>query len=122
MREGNYCQDKDDSEPDPYIGLLNTDLTVMEEMISEALAPRKARFLFDGITQLMTSVLISNLKQIKQINIHGVNRLVSNVHSLQQNLISFTVVFDKDLEKAKKYFTLLAYSGSVTSYLNIGYS
>ena len=46
-------------EPDPYIGLLNTDLTEMEEIIANSLPPRQARFIFDGITGLMCTVLAS---------------------------------------------------------------
>ncbi|KAJ3272681.1 von Willebrand factor A domain-containing protein 8 [Terramyces sp. JEL0728] len=44
MREGNYCLEEEYFEPDPYIGLLNTDLTTIEEMIVEALPMRKASF------------------------------------------------------------------------------
>ncbi|KAJ3373709.1 hypothetical protein HDU91_006038 [Kappamyces sp. JEL0680] len=111
IREGSYFTDEDLFEPDPYIGLLNSDLTMMEEMISDALPPRLARFLFDGITQLMSAILISNVKHLRQVNANGVNRLLSNVVALHQNLISFTALYDKDLDKAKKYFSLLKMTG-----------
>jgi exocyst complex component 4 len=107
IREGNYCAEDEQLDPDPYIGLLNTDLTQIEEMIMEALPPRQARFIFEGLTQLMTSVLIVNLRHLKQVNKNGVTKLLNNVHSLQQNLIGFTLVQDQHLEKAKKYFECL---------------
>ena len=114
IREGNYNSEEDHPEPDPYIGLLNTDLTMMEEMISESLPPRLSRFLFDGITQLMTAVLISNTKTLKMVNACGIERLLSNVLSLQQNLISFTSIHENELEKCKKFFLLFNKTANVS--------
>lgn len=113
MREGNYSSEEENSEPDPYIGLLNNDLTIMEEIISESLPPRQARFLFDGITELMSTVLISNVRTLRQISGNGVNRLLSNILALQQNLISFTTLYENHLDRAKKYLSLLQLEGPV---------
>ncbi len=107
MREGNYVSDEEQIEPDPYIGLLNSDLIQIEEMILQSLPPRKARFIFDGITELMATILMQNLRHIRQININGIKRLLSNVHALQQNLASFTYVQDQYLERCSQYFELL---------------
>jgi exocyst complex component 4 len=113
IREGNYNSEEENPEPDPYAGLLNNDLTLMEEMISAALPPRLSRFLFDGITQLMTAVLISNTKTLKVVNASGIERLLGNVLSLQQNLISFTSIHENDLEKCKKFYLLFTKSSNV---------
>lgn len=56
---------------------------------------------------MISSVLILNIKQLKQINANGVTRLLNNVHSLQQNLISFTCIQDENLKRARLYFELL---------------
>ena len=111
IREGNYCAEEEQLDPDPYIGLLNNDLTQLEEMIMDALPPRQAKFAFEGLTQLMASVLIVNLRHLKQINDNGTKRLLSNVHSLQQNLIGFSLIQDQHLDKARKYFECLARRG-----------
>jgi exocyst complex component 4 len=113
IREGNYNSEEEHPEPDPYIGLLNTDLTMMEEMISESLPPRLSRFVFDGITQLMSAVLISNTKSLKVVNAFGIERLLSNVLSLQQNLISFTSIYENELEKCKKFYLLFSKNAEV---------
>ncbi|KAJ2992926.1 hypothetical protein HDV02_002743 [Globomyces sp. JEL0801] len=124
IRDGNHNPDELIMEPDPYIGLLNSDLTAVEELISEAISPRKTgyydhcfvyiyRFLFEGITQLMTHVLLMNLKLIREINMNGVVRLVSNVQALEQNFISFNTLYTNDLDRAKKYFQLLGMDGPV---------
>jgi exocyst complex component 4 len=109
--QGNYFVDEVTYQPDPYIGLLNGDLTMIEEMISDSLPPRQARFLFDGITHLISSILIGNIKHLKNVNQYGVKRLLSNILSLQQNLISFSALHEKDLDRAKKYFSLLQLTG-----------
>ncbi|KAI8894398.1 Sec8 exocyst complex component-specific domain-containing protein [Globomyces pollinis-pini] len=111
IRDGNHNPDELIMEPDPYIGLLNSDLTAVEELISEAISPRKTGFLFEGITQLMTHVLLMNLKLIREINMNGVVRLVSNVQALEQNFISFNTLYTNDLDRAKKYFQLLGMDG-----------
>ena len=99
-------------DPDPYIGILNTDLTEMEEMICESLPTRKANFVFDNITKLIDKILLKGVKMLKGVNKNGVLKLVSNVESLQQNLIGFVVVQDNQLSKTKKYFKLMTFSGA----------
>ena len=72
--KGNYVGEEDNPEPDPYIGLLNTDLTEMEEIITNSISPRKARFIFDGITGLISTVLIHNIRQLRQLSLCGIER------------------------------------------------
>ena len=74
-------------EPDPYIILLNTDLTEMEEIITTSLPPRFARFVFDGITGLMCSVLIHNIRQLRQVTLSGADRYVLILLLASQKLI-----------------------------------
>ena len=112
LREGNYAPDEEQTDPDPYINILNTDLTEMEELICESLPPRKANFVFDNITKLIDKILLNGVRMLKQVNKNGVLKLVSNVESLQQNLIGFVLVQDNQLSKTKKYFKLMTMSGS----------
>ena len=84
----------------------------MEEMICESLPNRKANFVFDNITKLIDKILLKGVKMLKGVNKNGVLKLVSNVESLQQNLIGFVVVQDNQLAKTKKYFKLMTLSGA----------
>ncbi|KAJ3037903.1 Exocyst complex component 4 [Rhizophlyctis rosea] len=108
MREGNYHLEDESFEPDPYIGLLNQDLTNMEEMLTSMLPETKIRFLFDGLAFLIANVLCANLRHIKRVNQHGVQKLIRNVLSLQQNLTNIAAVHDKRLDRAKTYYELLS--------------
>ncbi|TPX58983.1 hypothetical protein PhCBS80983_g02766 [Powellomyces hirtus] len=107
MREGTYYLDDESQEPDPYIGLLNTDLSTVEEAMSAVLHPERTRFIFDGLACLISQVLCANIKHLKRTNSHGVGKLVRNVQSLQQNLTNISSVHFKNLDRAKDYFELL---------------
>ncbi|TPX72632.1 hypothetical protein SpCBS45565_g00189 [Spizellomyces sp. 'palustris'] len=111
MREGSYYLEDDSLEPDPYIGLLNLDLSTIEEAISAVLHPRRTRFIFDGLAYLIAHTLCSNLRYIRRVNRHGVSKLVRNVQSLQQNLTNVTSVNFRSLDRAKQYFELLNLNG-----------
>ncbi|KND01717.1 uncharacterized protein SPPG_03510 [Spizellomyces punctatus DAOM BR117] len=111
MREGSYYLEDDTLEPDPYIGLLNLDLSTIEEAISAVLHPRRTRFIFDGLAYLIAHTLCSNLRYIRRVNRHGVSKLVRNVQSLQQNLTNVTSVNFRSLDRAKQYFELLNLNG-----------
>ncbi|KAJ3085595.1 hypothetical protein HK102_014020 [Quaeritorhiza haematococci] len=111
MREGNYYLESEPLEPDPYILSLNEDLTICEEIMSTALPTRRIRFLFDGLANVMTHILCTNLRHIKRVNAFGVNKLIRNVQSLQQNLTNIAAVHEKGLDRARQYFELLKLSG-----------
>ena len=62
--------------------------------------------MFDGLTQLMSTLLIHNVRYLRQINANGIQRLINNVFSLQQNLITSTIVDNHDLDRCRKYYEL----------------
>lgn len=62
--------------------------------------------MFDGLTQLMCTLLIHNVRYLRQINSNGIQRLINNIFSLQQNLITFTIVDNHDLDRCRKYYEL----------------
>ncbi|KAI8925799.1 Sec8 exocyst complex component-specific domain-containing protein [Entophlyctis helioformis] len=108
IREGSYMFEEDNPDPDAYILMLNADLSAVEEIISAALPPRRIKFLFDGLGELMSFVLTSNLRHIRVVNKHGVVRLTRNVLSLQQNLTNLSGVHQKSLDRPRIYYELLA--------------
>ncbi|KAJ8325200.1 hypothetical protein BDV3_007243 [Batrachochytrium dendrobatidis] len=107
LREGTYVSDDSNPSPDPYISMLNMDLSAAEEVVVTALPIRKTRFLFDGLGELMAQVLIFNLRYIRTVNLNGVLRLVRNIQSLQQNLTNLACAHQESLDRAKTYYELL---------------
>ncbi|KAH6571183.1 hypothetical protein BASA50_005377 [Batrachochytrium salamandrivorans] len=107
LREGNYMSEDTNPVPDPYISMLNLDLSSAEEVVAAALPMRKTRFLFDGLGEVMAQVLIFNLRYIRTVNKNGVMRLVRNVQSLQQNLTNLACAHQQSLDRAKAYYELL---------------
>ncbi|KAJ3217398.1 hypothetical protein HDU67_007981 [Dinochytrium kinnereticum] len=111
MREvGNYNLADEPGEPDPYVSLLNEDLINVEEGVNNALPTRRIRFLFDGLSSLITHTLCSNLRYVKQVNHFGVLKLLRNVQSIQHCLTNIAAIHEKGLDRARDYFTLLGFS------------
>jgi hypothetical protein len=113
IREGSYFLDEEDPAPDPYIDTLNADLSSFEETMANSLPPRIQRFLFDGLSQLMCYVLMTNMRYIRRFNKNGVVRLVRNVYSLQQNLTNLVSIVDSDFSRVKTYTELAGKNGYV---------
>ncbi|KAI8818997.1 Sec8 exocyst complex component-specific domain-containing protein [Fimicolochytrium jonesii] len=112
MREGTYDLDDDTQDPDPYIGILNTDLSTLEEVLSGVMGPKRTRFIFSGLPHLISATLTAALPHIKKPTVpHGTRKLVRNVCALQQNLTNIASVHDVGLERAKDYFALLELPG-----------
>ena len=62
----------------------------------------------------MSHILRTNLRRIKRVNEAGVQKLIRNVQSLQQNLTNLLSVKDKkELETVVQYYELFLLSGSV---------
>ena len=120
MIEGNYFMYNQVQEPDAYIWKLNQDLTEFQQEITDSLSPNKVKFLFDGLSNLMCFMFMVDLKLIKRINMNGVNKLVRNVNALKQCMINVSVLTDRCLDKALKYFSVMLNSGNVF-FGNIGY-
>ncbi|KAI8614367.1 Sec8 exocyst complex component-specific domain-containing protein [Chytriomyces sp. MP71] len=111
MREGAYHLENEPYEPDSYINALNQDLIMIQETVGLALPLRKIRFLYDGLSYLITHILRVNLKYVRRINRFGVQKLLRNVESLQQCLTNIAAVHERGLESVRVYYELLNTSG-----------
>lgn len=61
----------------------------------------------------MSHILITNFKHIKRLNTFGMEKLIRNVRSIQQNLTNIVSMHEKGLDKAKQYYELLISGGEV---------
>lgn len=113
IREGSYHIEENDPDPDPYIDILNVDLSAFEELMVLSVSPRIQRFLFDGLAQLINHCLMANIQQIKRLNKNGVIRLSRNIQSLQQNLTHLSSIQDNNLSRVKLFVELAGFSAPV---------
>jgi len=65
------------------------------------------RYLFEGVGFLVSSILISNISEIKRINQNGIKKMCRNIFAIQQNLTNITMSREGDLDRARQYYELL---------------
>ncbi|CAO1627775.1 unnamed protein product [Parajaminaea phylloscopi] len=91
VSEGNYLVDESSAEPDPHVVDLNADFSNLDDILADCLRPDDHRFLFDGMANLMDTLLISSVRKIKALNRPGVSKMIRNILALQQNLKSIII-------------------------------
>ncbi|KAJ8509424.1 hypothetical protein ONZ45_g8399 [Pleurotus djamor] len=107
FRNGNYFPDRESTDPDPNIALLNTELTQCEELISAHLPTKSSHFVFSGLDILLEQQLIANAHFLSRVNSLGVNKLVRNIQALQQNIRAIAPKGQNiDFKRAKQYYSL----------------
>ncbi|KAG8191429.1 hypothetical protein JTE90_020682 [Oedothorax gibbosus] len=106
-KQGSYISRKDDEEPEPAIVKLNSDLSKIDESLSPVLQPKKIRYVFEGLGELLSTIMIKSVGDIKKINENGVKKMGRNIFAIQQNLAGITMTREVALDRARQYFDLL---------------
>ncbi|XP_046631029.1 exocyst complex component 4-like [Daphnia pulicaria] len=106
-RQAQFWLNGDNQEPDPEIGRLSRDLTAIDESLSAFIQPRKHRYIFEGVSHLVSSIIMSSVQHIRRMNENGVKKMCRNIFSLQQTLTSITLAREPALDHARQYFELL---------------
>ncbi|KAH8099379.1 Sec8 exocyst complex component-specific domain-containing protein [Cristinia sonorae] len=113
LQSGNYRIEQEATEPDPHITDLNIELSKCDEIVLRTLPAEERRFVFEGIGQLMESLLISNARYIRRTNEMGILKMTRNILALQQNVK--TIAIEKRLtpfDRAKRFYSLFNMSTS----------
>jgi len=118
-RQAQFWLNGDNQEPDPEIGRLSRDLVSIDEALSAFLQRRKHRYIFEGVSHLIASIIMSCVQHIRRINENGVKKMCRNIFSLQQTLTNITLAREPALDYARQYFELLCLAPEVTYYLII---
>ncbi|EJD03693.1 uncharacterized protein FOMMEDRAFT_81678 [Fomitiporia mediterranea MF3/22] len=107
MRHGNYRIDQEDSEPDPHIIDLNSELGQADDCLSSTLPEKERLFSFVGLESLMEELLISNARYIRFANIHGIRKILRNIIAIRQSLKMLSSWSStSDFERAREFFGL----------------
>lgn len=106
-RESSFVCHMDSIEIDVQIPQMVKDLRDIEDLCVSALVPRKIRYLFDGLSYLLASIIISSTSYIKKINRNGVKKMCQNIFTIQQELANIMARREINLDLARQYFELL---------------
>lgn len=109
-KQGSYVNRKDDQEPEPEVVRLNTDLSKIDEALAPILQQKKIKYVFEGLGELLSTILINSVSNIKKINENGVKKMGRNIFAIQQNLAGITMTREVALDRARQYFDLLNHS------------
>eukprot|EP01134_Creolimax_fragrantissima_P001802 CFRG1802T1 len=107
LQKSVYFLEEVPTQPDPNVMLLNDALSSIEDAIGNYLPTPKIEFIFDQVAELMCSVLMTYIDQIKKINTKGVTKMYYNIHGLKQNLTNITSTYNTEFVKAIGYYELL---------------
>ncbi|XP_020616712.1 exocyst complex component 4-like [Orbicella faveolata] len=103
----NYVCNSNAMDPDSNVNNLNKSLSSFEEIATACMGHYKFRYLFEGVGFLVSSILISNISEIKRINQNGIKKMCRNIFAIQQNLTNITMSREGDLDRARQYYELL---------------
>ncbi|XP_015791673.1 exocyst complex component 4 [Tetranychus urticae] len=106
VTKGNFAPGIDAQEPDVEVVQLNKDLSSVDEALSLSLQQWKLKYVFEGVSHLVATILINSASSIDRINHNGVKKMCRNIFAIQQNLTSITMSREVALDYARQYFEL----------------
>ncbi|CAH3034604.1 unnamed protein product [Porites lobata] len=107
VQESSYMCSSNAMDPDSNVNNLNKSLSAFEEIATACMGHYKFRYLFEGVGFLVSSILVSNISEIKRINQNGIKKMCRNIFAIQQNLTNITMSREADLDRARQYYELL---------------
>lgn len=97
----------DSTDPSNEIIQLNKDLLAVEDALDSSLQPQKIQYVFEGVSHLVSAILISSTATIKRINSNGVKKMCRNIFAVQHTLTaSITGRRELALDQAKIFYEL----------------
>jgi len=106
LKRSNYYLNEEALEPDYFINDLSKDLSINEEVMSSSLPTIKKRFLFDGLAQLISNILIRYTQKVGKVSMFGIKKLIRNLFALQQSLTNIIVSQENYFDRVRKYYEL----------------
>lgn len=114
IRKSKYYCDIEQVEADPLVVAFCKELLTLEKNLAASLSSSTSEFVFAGLSDFLSSLLIRNMKYMKRVNKHGIRRICRSIFALQQTLgviskstESESRVVEQRLDVAMKYYELL---------------
>jgi exocyst complex component 4 len=99
---------QDSTDPSQEVVRLNADLLAIEEILSTTIDEKKVIYIFEGVSHLVSVVLMDAVTNIRKINKNGVKKMCRNIFSVQHTLTSnITGSRESSLDSAKQFYELL---------------
>jgi len=98
---------QESTDPNHEVTKLTQDLLQIEEELTASLQERKTRYIFEGVSHLISVIFIAAAEHINKINSNGVKKMCRNIFNVQQTLNSrITGSRETSLDHAKQYYEL----------------
>ncbi|CAL8099191.1 unnamed protein product [Calicophoron daubneyi] len=101
-----YLCPVDDVDVDKYVTDFLSYLEQVQDMLVHTLSRHKFRFIFDGLGDFISQLLLRLIPQIPRMNANGNKKMCRNVYRLQQALASLTETHESDLIRVKQLYEL----------------
>eukprot|EP00127_Corallochytrium_limacisporum_P004165 Clim_evm110s157 gene=Clim_evmTU110s157 len=103
----NLVCEQDQIQPQPVVLLLCKDFWIFEEALSTSADEAVFAFVLESSAQLLTQMLLSAGRKIEKANIHGIQRMLRNIWTLQQNLNDIKGSHVEDMDTASVFFSTI---------------
>ncbi|CAG7822682.1 unnamed protein product [Allacma fusca] len=107
--KGEFAPAVDSQVADAEVVQLNRDLMDIESALNSSLQPVKNKYIFEGVGQLVSTILINGAQDMRRINDNGVKKICRNIFSIQQTLCMLTNQPEHALDHARIYFELFTH-------------
>lgn len=77
------------------------------------------QYVFEGIGQLISTILIGCAEHIQRINDNGVKKMCRNVFAIQKTLSDITNHPEQSMDHARQFYELFTLSPEVTIHTNV---
>ncbi|TPP55978.1 Exocyst complex component 4 [Fasciola gigantica] len=96
----------DDVDVDKYVTDYLMYLEHVQDMLVHTFSRHKFRFIFDGLGDFISQLLLRLIPRIPRMNTNGNKKMCRNVYRLQQALASLTETHESDLIRVKQLYEL----------------
>jgi len=72
------------------------------------------QYIFEGVGQLISTILIGAAEHIQRINENGVKKMCRNIFALQKTLSDITAQPEQAMDHARQYYELFSNSPEVS--------
>ena len=108
FQQNSFSLNTDNLDIDQEVLEFNKDLALIDEQLNIYLQNYKLCYMFEGVSHLVSTILINNVASLKKINENGVKRMCKNIFSIQQQLTGITLNREVALDYCRQYYELFS--------------